>query len=81
MLSLRWSVVIALVLVVIATIRIVPTWTVFNHAIDEPDHLAAGMEYLSTGVLPNPAIPTRPVGGPQPHRLPSFSTTQRRMDL
>jgi hypothetical protein len=41
--------VVALLLVVIGTARIVSTWTVFNHTIDEPDTLAAGMEYLSTG--------------------------------
>jgi hypothetical protein len=36
-------------LVMIGTARIVSTYEVFNHTIDEPDHLAAGMEYLSTG--------------------------------
>ena len=39
----------AALLVAIGTARIVSTYTVFNHTIDEPDHLAAGMEYLSTG--------------------------------
>ena len=33
----------------IASARIVSTYTVFNHTIDEPDHLAAGMEWLSAG--------------------------------
>src|SRR5579871_530430 len=39
----------ALALVAIASLRIVSTYTVFNHTIDEPDHLAAGMEMLHTG--------------------------------
>jgi hypothetical protein len=36
-------------LVLIASARIISTYTVFNHTIDEPDHLAAGMEWLSAG--------------------------------
>jgi hypothetical protein len=39
----------AAALVVIGSLRIISTYTVFNHTIDEPDNLAAGMEYLSTG--------------------------------
>ena len=39
----------ATILVLIASARIVSTYTVFNHTIDEPDHLAAGMEWLSAG--------------------------------
>lgn len=39
----------AILLVLIASARIVSTYSVFNHIIDEPDHLAAGMEWLSTG--------------------------------
>ena len=39
----------ALVLVAIGSLRIVDTYHVFNHTIDEPDHLAAGMEWLHTG--------------------------------
>src|SRR5947209_320680 len=39
----------AVLLVAIGTLRIVATYKVFNHVIDEPDHLAAGVEYLSTG--------------------------------
>jgi hypothetical protein len=39
----------AVLLVFIASARIVSTYTVFNHTIDEPDHLAAGMEWLSAG--------------------------------
>ncbi len=45
----RWAVTAATALVVIGSLRIVSTYTVFNHTIDEPDNLAAGMEYLSTG--------------------------------
>ena len=37
------------VLVAIGSARIVSTYPVFNHTIDEPDTIAAGMEYLSTG--------------------------------
>jgi len=47
--SARRALYAALLLVLIASARIVSTYTVFNHTIDEPDHLAAGMEYLSTG--------------------------------
>jgi hypothetical protein len=36
-------------LILIGTLRIVSTYSVFNHTIDEPDHLAAGMEWLSAG--------------------------------
>jgi Dolichyl-phosphate-mannose-protein mannosyltransferase len=45
----RWPVLVAAALVVIGSLRIISTFTVFNHTIDEPDNLAAGMEYLSTG--------------------------------
>src|SRR5215472_471220 len=39
----------AVLLVLVASLRIISTYVVFNHTIDEPDNLAAGMEYLSTG--------------------------------
>ncbi len=39
----------ALILVLIGSARIVSTYRVFNHTIDEPDHLAAGMEWLTMG--------------------------------
>lgn len=39
----------AALLVLIGSARIVSTYAVFNHTIDEPDHLAAGMEWLSAG--------------------------------
>jgi hypothetical protein len=45
----RWHALAAVLLVAAASLRIVSTYTVFNHTIDEPDNLAAGMEYLSTG--------------------------------
>src|SRR5215831_7340759 len=45
----RWHAAVAVLLVVIASLRIASTWQVFNHTIDEPDNLAAGLEYLSTG--------------------------------
>ena len=47
--QIRRAVLLAIVLVLIGSARIASTYTVFNHTIDEPDHLAAGMEYLSTG--------------------------------
>ncbi len=39
----------AVLLVLIASARIVSTYTVFNHTIDEPDNLAPGMEWLDAG--------------------------------
>jgi len=45
----RWPALVALALVLAGTARIASTWTVFNHVIDEPDTIAPGMEYLSTG--------------------------------
>src|SRR5579872_1235237 len=34
---------------VLATIRIVATYSVFNHTCDEPSHIACGMEWLERG--------------------------------
>jgi hypothetical protein len=48
-LDLRKAALAAILLVVIASARIISTYTVFNHTVDEPDHLAAGMEWLSAG--------------------------------
>jgi len=42
--------VLAVVLVLIGSARIVSTYSVFSHTMDEPDHLGAGMQYLSTGL-------------------------------
>ena len=41
---------IAVVLTLIASARIVSTYTVFNHTSDEPAHIACGMEWLDKGV-------------------------------
>ena len=38
-----------LVLILIASVRIVATYTVFNHTSDEPNHVACGMEWLDKG--------------------------------
>jgi hypothetical protein len=38
-----------IVLAVIATLRIVATYSVFNHTSDEPAHVACGMEWLERG--------------------------------
>jgi hypothetical protein len=35
--------------VLVATLRIAATYPVFNHTIDEPNHIAVGMEWLSKG--------------------------------
>jgi hypothetical protein len=45
----RWCAIAAVLLVAAGSLRIVSTYRIFNHTIDEPDNLAAGMEYLSTG--------------------------------
>lgn len=37
-------------LLAIATVRIVSTYRVFNHTIDEPAHIACGIEWLEKGV-------------------------------
>jgi hypothetical protein len=42
----RHAVVIAIGLVLIASVRIVSTYWVFNHTNDEPAHITAGIEYL-----------------------------------
>jgi hypothetical protein len=47
--TFHWQAVAALFLVLIASARIISTYAVFSHTIDEPDHLAAGMEWLSVG--------------------------------
>lgn len=47
--SRRLFVAIAVVLVMIAIVRIVATYRVFNATFDEPAHLATGMEWLDRG--------------------------------
>src|SRR5687767_4708740 len=42
--------VIAFALVILATVRIAATYTVFNHTFDEPAHIACGTEWLADGV-------------------------------
>jgi hypothetical protein len=39
-----------LALILLASVRIVATYKVFNHMVDEPGHIAAGMEWLDKGV-------------------------------
>jgi hypothetical protein len=36
-------------LILLASVRIVSTYTVFNHTSDEPNHIACGMEWLDKG--------------------------------
>src|ERR1700689_161302 len=45
----RYSLAIFLALVAIASARIITTYTVFNHTVDEPAHIACGMEWLDRG--------------------------------
>src|SRR5690349_7300134 len=40
---------IAALLVLIASVRIVATYTALSHTMDEPIHLGAGMQWLATG--------------------------------
>jgi hypothetical protein len=43
------SLVVVIALVVLASIRIAATYSVFNHTCDEPAHVACGMEWLEKG--------------------------------
>lgn len=45
----KWHLALACAAVLIATLRIVATYPVFNHTIDEPAHIACGMEWLAKG--------------------------------
>lgn len=45
----RYSLSIFFFLVAIASARIISTYTVFNHTVDEPAHIACGMEWLDRG--------------------------------
>lgn len=44
------SLALAVALVVLASLRIAATYTVYNHTSDEPAHIACGMEWLDKGV-------------------------------
>ena len=46
----RYAAALVLALVMIASARIVATYSVFNHTFDEPAHIACGMEWLDKGV-------------------------------
>jgi hypothetical protein len=39
----------AIALVLLATVRIIATYTVFTHTYDEPGHIATGIEWIETG--------------------------------
>ena len=43
----RHAIVLAVSLVLIASVRIVATYQDFNHVVDEPAHISSGLEYLS----------------------------------
>jgi len=45
----RHATVIAFLLVLFASARIIATYTVFNHTSDEPNHIACGMEWIQNG--------------------------------
>ncbi len=51
LLSLRRSALISALLVGIAALRIVSTYTALSHTVDEPIHLGAGMEWLDHGTI------------------------------
>jgi hypothetical protein len=46
----RRSLVLALALILLGSVRIAATYKVFNHVVDEPGNIAAGMEWLEKGV-------------------------------
>ena len=46
----RHSGVLTIALILVASIRIVTTYTVFSHTSDEPAHVACGMEWLDKGM-------------------------------
>jgi hypothetical protein len=46
----RRSRVLVFALILLGSIRIAATYTVFNHVVDEPLHIACGMEWLDKGV-------------------------------
>ena len=48
---MRRCALLAAILVLIAALRIVSTYTVLSHTVDEPIHLGAGMEWLDHGTM------------------------------
>ena len=50
-LTLRRCALLGAILVLIAALRIVSTYTVLSHTVDEPIHLGAGMEWLDHGTM------------------------------
>src|SRR5260370_18764463 len=50
-LTLRRCALLGAILVLIAVLRIVSTYTVLSHTVDEPVHLGAGMEWLDHGTM------------------------------
>ena len=48
-LSRRRALLLAILITLIGAARIVATYGIFSHTIDEPDHLAAGMQWLDAG--------------------------------
>ena len=50
-LTLRRCALLGATLVLIAALRIVSTYTVLSHTVDEPIHLGAGMEWLDHGTM------------------------------
>src|ERR1039458_3690683 len=49
--TLRRCALLSAILVLIAAARIVSTYTVLSHTVDEPIHLGAGMEWLDHGTM------------------------------
>lgn len=45
----RRGIALSIALVLLATLRIVATYTIFNHTFDEPAHISCGMEWLDKG--------------------------------
>jgi hypothetical protein len=44
------SLAIVVALILLASVRIAVTYTVFNHTSDEPAHIACGMQWLDQGI-------------------------------
>ncbi|HUA62169.1 MAG TPA: glycosyltransferase family 39 protein [Verrucomicrobiae bacterium] len=45
----RYALLLAILLIAVGSARIIATYTVFNHTVDEPGHIASGMEWLERG--------------------------------